>query len=93
MKDLMLYLLGLEVWQSPEKIFLNQGKYSVEIMKRFNMLECKSMYTPIETKLKLLVDASSELVDATLYKQIIGPLMYLTNTKPDICFAMTTFES
>jgi hypothetical protein len=86
MKDLMLYLLGLEVWQSPEKIFLNQGKYAVEIMKRFNMLECKSMYTPMETKLKLLVDTSSELVDATLYRQIIGSLMYLTNTRPDICF-------
>jgi hypothetical protein len=39
MKDLMLYLLGLEIWQSPEKIFLNQGKYAVEILKRFDMLE------------------------------------------------------
>jgi hypothetical protein len=71
MKDLglMHYFLGLEVWQSPEKIFLNQGKYAVEILKRFDMLECKSMNTPMETKLKLLVDTSSELVDATLYRQ------------------------
>jgi hypothetical protein len=70
MKDLglMHYFLGLEVWQSPEKIFLNQGKYAVEILKRFEMLECKSMNTPMETKLKLLVDTSSELVDATLYR-------------------------
>jgi hypothetical protein len=70
MKDLglMHYFLGLEVWQSPEKIFLNQGKYAVEILKRFDMLECKSMNTPMETKLKLMVDSSSELVDATLYK-------------------------
>jgi hypothetical protein len=67
MKDLglMHYFLGLEVWQSPEKIFLNQGKYAVEILKRFDMLECKAMNTPMETKLKLLVDTSSELVDAT----------------------------
>jgi hypothetical protein len=78
----MHYLLGLEVWQSPEKIFLNQGKYVVEILKRFDMLECKSMNTPMETNLKLLVDTSSELVDATLYRQIIGSLMYLTNTMP-----------
>jgi hypothetical protein len=58
MKDLglMHYFLGLEVWQSPERIFLNQGKYAVEILKRFDMLECKSMNTPMETKLKLLVD-------------------------------------
>jgi hypothetical protein len=49
MKDLglMHYFLGLEVWQSPEKIFLNQGKYAVEILKRFDMLECKSMNTPV----------------------------------------------
>jgi hypothetical protein len=38
----------------PEKIFLNQGKYAVEILKRFDMLECKYMNTPMETKLKLL---------------------------------------
>jgi hypothetical protein len=69
MKDLMHYLLGLEVWQSLEKIFLNQRKYAVEIMKRFDMLEYKSMNTPMETKLKLLVDTSSELVDATLYRK------------------------
>jgi hypothetical protein len=86
----MHYFLGLEVWQSPEKIFLNQGKYAVEILKRFDMLECKSMNTPMETKLKLLVDTSSELVDATLHKQIIGSLMYLTNTRPDICFVVNT---
>jgi hypothetical protein len=88
MKDLMHYLSCLEVWQSPEKIFLNQGKYAIEILKRFEMLECKSMNTPMETKLKLLVDTSSELVDATLYSQIIGSVMYLKNTRPDICFSL-----
>jgi hypothetical protein len=65
---LIHYFLGLEVWQSLEKIFLNQGKYALEILKRFDMLECKSMNTPMETKLRLLVDTTSELVDATLYK-------------------------
>jgi hypothetical protein len=70
MKDpgLMHYFLGLEVWQSPERIFLNQGKYTVEILKRFDMLECKSMNTPMEAKLKLLVDTLSDLIDATLYR-------------------------
>jgi hypothetical protein len=83
MKDLSLmhYFLGLEVWQSPEKIFLNQGKYAIEILKRFDMLECKSM-----------VDTSSELVDATLYRHIIGLLMYLMNTRLDICFVMNTLS-
>jgi hypothetical protein len=93
MKDigLMHYLLGLEVWQGPENIFLNQGKYAVEILKRFDMLECKSM-TPMETKLNLPVDTSSYLVDATLYRQIIVSLMYLKNTIPDICFVVNTLS-
>jgi hypothetical protein len=94
MKDLglMHYFLCLEVWQSPERIFLNQGKYTVEILKRFNMLECKSINTPMVAKMKLLVDTSSDLIDATLYRQIIGSLMYLKNTRPDICFAVNTLS-
>jgi hypothetical protein len=55
------------------------------------MLKCKSMYTPMKTKLYLLIDTSSELVDATLYKHIIGSLMYLTNIRPDICFALSQY--
>jgi hypothetical protein len=55
------------------------------------MLKCKSMYTPMETKLKLLVDMSSELVNATLYRQMIGSVMYLTNTRIDICFALSQY--
>jgi hypothetical protein len=50
------------------------------------------MNTPMETKLKLLVDTLSELVDATLNRQIIGSLMYLMNTRPDICFAVNTLS-
>ena len=68
---LMHYFLGLEVWQNSKGVFLNQGKYVVEILKRFDMLECKSMATPMDTNLKLMVDESSELVDVTLYRQIM----------------------
>jgi hypothetical protein len=50
------------------------------------------MNTPMETKLKFLVETSSELIDATLYRQIIGSLMYLTNNMPDICFAVNTLS-
>jgi hypothetical protein len=94
MKDLgpMHYFLGLEVWQSPEEIFLNQGKYVVAILKRFDMMDCKVMSTPMETNLKLLVDTSLEIVDVTLYRQVIDSLMYLTNTKPNICFAVNTLS-
>ena len=88
----MHYFLGMEVWQIPEEIFMNQGKYAVEILKRFDMLECKSMDTPMDSNQKLLVDDRSKLVDVTQYRQIIGSLMYLTNTRPDICFAVNTLS-
>ena len=81
---LMHYFLELEVWQSPEGIFLNQGKYAIEILKIFDVLDCKSMATPMETNLRFLSDESSQLVDMTQYRQIIGSLMYLTNTRLDI---------
>ena len=85
MKDLRLmhYFLGLEIWQSSEGIFLNQGKYAVEILKRLNMLECKALSRPMDSNLKLLTDDSSELVDVTQYRQIIGP---------DICFVVNTLS-
>jgi hypothetical protein len=56
------------------------------------MLECKDMATPIEMNLNLLVDNSSELVDATLYRHIIESLMYLTNTRPYIFFVVNTLS-
>ena len=64
----MHYFLGLEVWQYRDEIFLNQGKYTVEILKSFGMINCKDMTTLMTTNLKLLNDDTSEAVDATLYR-------------------------
>ena len=52
MKDLglMHYFIGMEVWKSSKGIFLNQGKHVIEILKKFNMLECKAMATPMDSK-------------------------------------------
>ena len=49
-------------------------------------MDCKAMATPMASNLKLLSDASSKMVDATMYRQMIGSLMYLTNTRPNICY-------
>ena len=70
MKDLgtMHYFLGLEVWQKPCKIILSQGKYVLEILKRFGTMDCKSMTTSMTTDFKLFGDTTSERVDATLYR-------------------------
>ena len=56
------------------------------------MMDCKAMATPMASNLKLLSDDSSETVDDTMYHQMIGSLMYLTNTRPDICFAVNTLS-
>ena len=60
MKDLgmMHYFLGMEVWQNADGISLGQGKYAVEILKRFGMMDCKAMTTPMASNLKLLSDVS-----------------------------------
>ena len=70
MKELgmMHYFLNQEMWQSVDGISLGQGKYAVEILKRFGMMECKAMATPMASNLKLLSDASLDSVDATMYR-------------------------
>ena len=71
------------MWQSADGVFLGQGKYAVEILKRLRMMDC--MITPMASNMKLLSDASSETVDATMYHQMIGSLMYL---RLDTCLAV-----
>ena len=68
MKDLgmMHYFLGLELWQRSDGIFLGQGKYAVEILKRFAMMDYKAIATPIASNLKLLSNASFEAIDAVI---------------------------
>jgi hypothetical protein len=56
------------------------------------MMDCKSMPTPMVTNMKFLSETYSKTVDATMYRQMIGSLMYLTNTRPDICFFVNTLS-
>jgi hypothetical protein len=72
MKDLglMHYFLGLEVWQRQGEIFLEQGNYTVDVLKRFGMMDCKSMSTSMVTNLRNLHDSDtgSYLVDPAMYR-------------------------
>jgi hypothetical protein len=81
MKDLgpMHYYLGLEVWQKPGEIFLGQRKYVITILQRFGMMDCKSIATLMVTNLKKLRDYESDLVDLSMYQQLIDSLMFLVN--------------
>ena len=87
---MMHYFLGMEVWQSEDGIFLGQGMYTVEILKRLEMMDCKVIATPMASNLKHLYDASFDSFDTTMYHQMIGSLMYLMNTIPYICFVVNT---
>jgi hypothetical protein len=82
MKDLglMHYYLGLEVWKKHGEIFLGQGKYAIKILRKFGMMDCKSMDTPMTTDIRKVRDSYSDPVDPSLYRQLIGSLMYLVNT-------------
>ncbi|KAG6510578.1 hypothetical protein ZIOFF_028603 [Zingiber officinale] len=91
MSDLgmMHYFLGMEVVQSTKGIFISQKKYVQEILDRFQMKDCNPVSTPTEFGLKLNKDHEGKKVDSTIYKQIVGSLMYLTATRPDIMYSVS----
>nr|GEV55282.1 putative reverse transcriptase domain-containing protein [Tanacetum cinerariifolium] len=80
----MKFFLGLQIHQSPRGIFINQAKYTLEILYKHGMGKGQSVGTPIATKPKLDADLSGNPVDQTDYHSKIGSLMYLTSSKPDI---------
>jgi transposase InsO family protein len=86
---LMRYFLGLEVDQSDQGIFICQHKYAADILKRFRMDKCKAAETPIAAGTKLSKQDTGPAVDSTLYKQMVGSLMYLTATRPDLMYAVS----
>eukprot|EP01018_Ginkgo_biloba_P011369 Gb_30477 [translate_table: standard] len=83
------YFLGIIIWQSGKEIFMSQEKYAMDILKKFNMSDCKPLATPVEFGLKLSKYEYSDSVDATLYRKLIGSLVYLTSTRHDIAYAVS----
>eukprot|EP00253_Pinus_taeda_P018863 PITA_18863 len=86
---LLRYFLGIEVDQNENGIFISQEKYVNEVLGRFNMQDSKAAITPTVIGLKLSKEDSSKDFDPNLYKIIVGSLMYLTLTRPDIMFVVS----
>ena len=84
----LTYFLGLQVKQTDSGIYINQAKYARNLVKRFGLDNAAHARTPMATNAKLTNDSSSETVDVTLYRIMIGCLLYLTASMPDIAFSV-----
>nr|GEW01679.1 putative ribonuclease H-like domain-containing protein [Tanacetum cinerariifolium] len=82
----LTFFLGLQVKQKKDRIFISQDKYVPEILKKFGLTKGKSASTPIDTEKPLLKDPDGEDVDVHIYRSMIGSLMYLILSRPDIMF-------
>ncbi|GKE90058.1 retrovirus-related pol polyprotein from transposon TNT 1-94, partial [Tanacetum coccineum] len=80
----MKFFFGLQIHQSPRGIFINQAKYALEILKKHGIDKCDSIGTPLATKPKLDADLSRKTGDQTNYRSMIGSLVYLTSSRPDL---------
>ncbi|GJU64449.1 putative ribonuclease H-like domain-containing protein [Tanacetum coccineum] len=84
----LTFFLGLQVKQKEDRFFISQEKYVTEILKKFGFTDVKTTSTPIETQKPLLKDENGKEEDVHLYRSMIGSLMYLTSSRPDIMFAV-----
>ncbi|WVZ93450.1 LOW QUALITY PROTEIN: hypothetical protein U9M48_039428, partial [Paspalum notatum var. saurae] len=82
------FFLGLQIKQGPEGTFVHQAKYTRDILKKFEMGDSKPMTTPMSTNTVLDADEDGEAVDQKEFRGMIGSLLYLTATRPDIQFAV-----
>ena len=82
------YFLGLQVKQWKDGIFISQEKYAKNLVKRFGLGSKRHAYTPMSSSVKLSSDPAGVEVDPTLCRSIIGSLLYLTTSRPDIAFSV-----
>ena len=81
------YFLGLQVKQVQNGIFISQTKYIFDLLKKFDLVECSPAKTPMPTATKLELNTKEKCVDISSYRGMVGSLLYLTASRPDIMFA------
>ncbi|XP_019098360.1 PREDICTED: uncharacterized protein LOC109131641 [Camelina sativa] len=89
-KDLgeLKYFLGIEVYRSDEGLFLSQRKYALDLLSEAGKLGSKAVTTPLEENYKTAGKGEPPFEDVTKYRRLVGKLIYLTITRPDLCFAV-----
>lgn len=90
-KDLgpLKYFLGMEFARSKKGIFISQKKYILDLLREIGLLECKGAKTPLEPNLKLQPTSPVEVIDKEKYQHLVGRLIYLSHTCPDIAFVVS----
>ncbi|GKF96257.1 hypothetical protein Tco_0288992, partial [Tanacetum coccineum] len=78
----------MDLEEKNDGIFISQDKYVADILKKFDFVTVKTTSTPIEPNKALIKDEEAEVVDVHLYRSMIGSLMYLTASRPDMMFAV-----
>ena len=93
-KDLghLKYFLGIEVSRSDKEIFLSQRKYALDLLQETGMSACQPANTPVEVGFKLCVKTNQVPVDKGRYQRLVGRLMYLAHTRPDLTYALSIFS-
>ena len=89
-KDLgyLKYFLGIEVAQSGDGVLIFQRKYALDILEETGMQNCRPVDSPMDPNLKLMADQSEVYPDPERYRRLVGKLIYLTITRPDISFVV-----
>ncbi|XP_065617297.1 uncharacterized mitochondrial protein AtMg00810-like [Quercus suber] len=84
----LTHFLGLQIRQQDSSIFLSQSKYAKNLVKKFGLESTSSVRTPMRPNVKLTVDVLGKSVDPSLYRSMIGSLLYLTTSRPDISYSV-----
>ena len=84
----LIHFLGLQIHQQDSSIFLFQSKYAKNLVKKFGLESASSVRTPMSPNVKLTVDLLGKSVNSSLYRSMIGSLLYLTTSRPDISYSV-----
>ncbi|PKA47257.1 putative mitochondrial protein [Apostasia shenzhenica] len=86
---LLRHFLGLEIKQTSKGIFLSQEKYTSDLLEKFGMKNCNKVETPMNSSEKLQLEDETSLANSKYFRSLVGGLMYLIHTRPDLLFAVS----